>query len=83
MKDTKGFKCYMALLVTVGLLGVVFALMSVELKDASKDVLLVVLGALVAIVKDVFGYYFGSSEGSQRKTELLKGEENANPGTGN
>lgn len=73
MRDTKGFKCYMAALVTVGLLGIIILLVNVDIKETSKDVLLVVLGALVAIVKDVFGYYFGSSEGSQRKTELMKG----------
>ena len=43
--------------------------------EASKDVLLIVVGALIAIVKDVYGYYFGSSESSARKTELLTASE--------
>lgn len=75
MKDTKGFKAYMALLVTAGMLAVIFSLMQMEVPSSAKDVLLVVLGALVAIVKDVFGYYFGSSEGSQRKTEIMQGTD--------
>lgn len=76
MRDVQLFKSWIALLVTVGLLGVLFSLLSVAPKGEAKDALLIVLGALIAITKDVFGYYFGSSEGSQRKTELLSGVKN-------
>lgn len=79
MKDTKGFKAYMALLVTIGLIAVIMALLYVEPKNGGKDALLIALGALVALVKDVYGYYFGSSEGSTRKTELLEGIRNDQP----
>jgi hypothetical protein len=72
MRDTKGFKAYMGLLVTLGLLAVVIALLYVEPKTGAKDALLITLGALVSLVKDVYGYYFGSSEGSSRKTEIME-----------
>lgn len=32
-----------------------------DFPDGNKDVILVVVGALTAIMKDVYGYYFGSS----------------------
>lgn len=79
MKDTRGFKAWMALLVTVGLIAVIVALLYVEPKSGGKDALLIALGALVALVKDVYGYYFGSSEGSTRKTELLQGAVSDQP----
>ena len=65
------FKGWLAALVTIGFLGCIFTLFAQPMSEPSKDVLLVLIGALVGIVKDVYGYYFGSSEGSARKTELL------------
>ena len=50
---------------TVGFL--LFRTMPVE----SKDVLLLLLGALTATFKDVYGYYFGSSAGSAKKDDLM------------
>ena len=50
---------------TVGFL--LFRTMPVE----SKDVLLLLLGALTATFKDVYGYYFGSSSGSAKKDDML------------
>jgi hypothetical protein len=37
----------------------------------TRDILLILSGALVAIVKDVYGFEFGSSRGSEAKTEQL------------
>lgn len=77
MKDTKSFKAYMALLVTVAVIGFLYLITYVPIPLASKDAALLVLGAILMRVADVFGYYFGSSEGSQRKTEIM-GATNAN-----
>ena len=42
------------------------------MKDTSSATLVgVVLGYIFSEVKQVFSYYFGSSAGSDRKTELL------------
>jgi hypothetical protein len=47
---------------------------------ASKDVILILVGYLTAAFKDVYAYYFGSSSGSEKKTEMLnikmKGDSN-------
>jgi hypothetical protein len=37
----------------------------------SRDLLLVTLGALVAIVKDVFSFEFGSSKGAERNSQAV------------
>lgn len=47
------------------------ALIFVPIPSASKDVLLVLLGALVVQYKDTYSYYFGSSKSSADKTELM------------
>lgn len=71
MKDTKGFKAYMALLITAAIIAALFLLVYVPMPGPSKDAILMIIGGLIARVSDVYAYYFGSSEGSQRKTELL------------
>jgi len=37
----------------------------------ARDVVLILIGLLVKIVSDVYGYDFGSSSGSAKKTEIL------------
>lgn len=49
----------------------VLALFFFEVPTGSRDLLLVTLGALVAIVKDVFGFEFGSSKDSQRNAQAV------------
>jgi hypothetical protein len=61
----------LAILSFLGFVCCLSALFVLPIPTNSRDILLVVIGALIAMVKDVFGYYFGSSEGSARKTELL------------
>lgn len=56
----------------VGLISLMWALLIRAIPDGStRDILLILSGALVAIVKDVYGYEFGSSRGSEVKTEQL------------
>lgn len=50
---------------------VLIALMFKAVPTDSRDVLLLMLGALTAGWKDVLGYYFGSSAGSAMKTEAI------------
>lgn len=49
----------------------ILALFAFEVPPQSRDLLLVTLGALVAIVKDVFGFEFGSSKDSQRNAQAV------------
>lgn len=42
-----------------------------NLPGTGHDALLILLGAVTATYKDIYGYYFGSSAGSAAKTDLL------------
>ena len=68
-KNSRGdFLAYMA----VGALILCIVLLFIfEPPSQSRDLLLVTLGALVAIVKDVFGFEFGSSKGSERNAQAV------------
>jgi len=70
------------LLATVGV-GAFFAIVgyiiAFGLADMGKEASFIVgnlTGVAAAIAKDVFGYYFGSSQGSNEKTRLLAGGRN-------
>ena len=63
-------------ILALGTVGLSFALFGVliftEITDASKDILIYVLGAVNSASTMVLAYYFGSSVGSKDKTEELK-----------
>ena len=64
-------KALLSFLAMVGFLVCLYLLFLVGIPPASKDVVLVLIGALTGVVKDVYGFYFGSSSGSERKTEIM------------
>ena len=78
MKVMDRFKAYMALFITVAVVGALFLLIYIPMPPLSKDAILLILGGLLARLGDIYAFYFGSSESSQRKTELL-GAQNAVP----
>ena len=63
-------------ILALGTVGLSFALFGVliftEITEASKDILIYVLGAVNSASTMVLAYYFGSSIGSKDKTEELK-----------
>ena len=69
MKNLRGDFLAVAIVILFG--GTIYALFKIDFPDSSRDVLLVVVGALVGIVKDVYGFEFGSSKDSQRNTQAL------------
>jgi uncharacterized membrane protein len=69
--ETKRLKGYLATLMIIAFIGLVYLLLDKKVPEQNNDLLMVLLGAMVGTVKDLYGYYFGSSEGSQRKTELM------------
>ena len=55
-----------------GLISLIWVLLVHSIPEGpTRDILLILSGALVAIVKDVYGFEFGSSRGSEAKTEQL------------
>jgi len=63
-------------ILALGTVGLSFALFGVliftEITEASKDILIYVLGAVNSASTMVLAYYFGSSVGSKDKAEELK-----------
>ena len=53
------------------LMGCIYLLGFRAIPMTGKDALLMLLGAVTVTYKDVYGYFFGSSAGSDRQTEIL------------
>lgn len=45
-----------------------------KLVQDKKDIIIYILGALSAVVTQIYSFYFGSSQGSSDKNEMLKGQ---------
>jgi hypothetical protein len=79
MTDLEKSKYFMAGLVTLLTIGILYVLMFIEMPQSSKDVLNIGLGVMLGVVKETFSYIFGSSEGSTTKTAILNSQkENTN-----
>lgn len=68
-----------AILLVIGFFAVLAILLyamfaKVQLDGTLKDVLLLMLGAMGTMVATVVNYYFGSSQGSAAKDQLLQGK---------
>jgi hypothetical protein len=57
--------------VTAGFFGILLLMAFQPLPGTNKDLVNVVVGALGTAWISIIGYYFGTSVGSMRKTELL------------
>ncbi len=62
----------LCLAVNVMFFAVLLSLLFRELPGSGKDVLLILLGALVGGWKEVLSYWIGSSSGSAEKSETIK-----------
>jgi len=51
--------------------GTIWALFYVDFPDAGKDVLLVVIGVLTAVVKDVYSFEFSTSKSGERSAQAM------------
>lgn len=62
----------LAISVTAGFFGVLAFMLTQEVPAGSKDVLNIMLGSLGTAWIQVMAYYFGSSSGSDKKTEVIR-----------
>ena len=61
----------LAIAITLGFFGLLYYLLRHEPPTGSRDILNIMLGSLGSAWIGVVTYYFGSSAGSDRKTEIL------------
>lgn len=61
----------LAYLAVFAFIACIIILSFVDIPRGSRDLLLVLTGALVTILKDVYGFDFGSSKGSERNAQAL------------
>ena len=72
MKDWKALTREAAgFLIFFGFFAAIYFLIKVEAPAGNKDVLMVLLGVLAGAFKDVSGFLWGGSFGSEKKTEAL------------
>lgn len=51
--------------------GTIWALFYVDFPDGGKDVLLVVIGVLTTVVKDVYSFEFSTSKSGERSAQVV------------
>ena len=70
----------LASLVVIGFFGCLLALLinPETLSDLNREPVMLMIGALIAAFSGLMGYFFGSSAGSARKTNLLAKAEPIN-----
>ena len=73
MKKEFDVKSVLALVAIIGFFEVLTALFTCPLPKDNSQMANTVIVALIAIVTMIVGYYFGSSAGSAKKTDLLNG----------
>ncbi len=75
---TKGrdlFQYILGGLIVAGFFVLLYLLVMSEVPEKNKDLLNLVVGALIGSFATVVGYFYGSSAGSAAKTELLSKKE--------
>ena len=73
-KENKELYMYiLGAIIVIAFFATIYLLAKVEMPLTNKDLLLIVIGALVAKFGDVVAYFFGSSKGSADKNDMLGG----------
>lgn len=76
MKDlNKNITPVLAVLVVVLVFVMLYALMFRENTNLENNLIVFILGALTGWVGQILSYFFGSSQGSKEKTELLNNKK--------
>jgi hypothetical protein len=73
-----GLPLFIAVTTTLGFFMMVGDIIFHEVPAGSKEIAFTMLGAVAAKWGDIVGYYFGSSSGSAKKTDILAASAEAN-----
>lgn len=69
----KNYMLYILSALAIALLAsLTFYILRHEVPQGIRDMVMMIVGAVLAIVKDIYGYYFGSSYGSALKNDIIK-----------
>lgn len=78
MKYKEIFQYILGALIVMGFFTLLILLVLSAVPSENKDLLNLVVGALIGSFSGIVSYFFGSSLGSSKKDELLKNEKAAN-----
>jgi hypothetical protein len=73
------FKYILGGLVVLGFFVLLYLLVSKTVPMENKDLLNLVVGALIGSFASVVGYFFGSSAGSAKKDDIIASQASNNP----
>lgn len=82
MKTTnfdKGFRYALACLISIGFFAVLLFLVKFAIPDQNKDLLYIVIGALIGAFGTIVNYEWGSSRSSSEKNEMIKKDQTPQP----
>lgn len=68
--DTQGFLS-VAIILLISVIVLILLLRPIQMDESVRGVLMTVIGVLVAALKDVYSFFFGSSKGSSAKDETI------------
>jgi heme O synthase-like polyprenyltransferase len=71
MKVKNIFQYTLGALIVIGFFVLLYLLLSYTVPDQNKDILNLVIGALIGSFTTIVGYFYGSSLGSADKNDLL------------
>ena len=57
----------LAILAMVSFVGTIYVLHQHQIQESARDIVMVLTGVMAGVVKDVYGYYFGSSSEKENK----------------
>jgi len=72
MKAKNIFQYSLGGLIVIGFFVLMYLLLAQAVPEQNKDILNIVVGALIGSFTSIVGYFYGSSLGSADKNELLK-----------
>lgn len=71
LPDTQGFLA-IAIIVLIGFIVAVLLIKPPAIDERVSGVLMTVIGVLIACLKDVYSFFFGSSKGSSEKDKTIQ-----------
>jgi drug/metabolite transporter (DMT)-like permease len=72
MKGKQWFQYALGGIIVIGFFLLLYLLLRTTIPESNKEILNIVVGALIGSFTSIVGYFYGSSLGSAEKTDLLK-----------